>query len=202
MLELIHKVIQQLIMNKVQQLARKSSQQEESVRFSVSLMQSDNSRLEDCAEIKGMSKSAFCSELLTAALDDFEEALSNPDDSGNRFSPPSVEKYAKAFTEIESRLSNKHRSFLRAHYQSSQHTSTASELARAADYRNYNGYNLQSARVGRMLAEKLGISIPQRGNGTLFPSKVLVNWWKDTEDCWYCTLHPEVATALEIVGLT
>jgi predicted HTH domain antitoxin len=201
-LELIHKVIQQLIMNKVQQLARKSDQQEESIRFSVSLMQSDNSRLEDCAEIMGMSKSAFCSELLTAALDDFEEALSNPDDSCNGFLPPSADKYAKAFEAIKHKLSNRHRSFLKAHYQSAQHTSTASELAKAAEYQNYRGYNLQSARVGRMLAGQLGVSIPQRENGTLLPSGVLVKWWKDTEDFWYCTLHPEVATALEIVGLT
>jgi hypothetical protein len=189
-------------MNKVQQLARQSNQQEESVRFSVSLIQSDNSRLEDCADIKGLSKSAFCSELLTAALDDFEEALSDIDDSGSQFLPPSADRYAKAFEEIKSRLSNGHRSFLIAHYQSAQHTSTASKLARAADYKNYNGYLLQSAKVGRMLAVQLGIQIPQRGNGTLFPSKVLVKWWKDTEDCWYCTLHPEVATALEKVGLT
>jgi predicted HTH domain antitoxin len=201
-LELIHKVIQELIMNKIQQLARKSSQQEESIRFSVSLIQSDNARLEDCAEIKGMSKSAFCSELLTAALDVFEEALGNPDDSCNEFLPPSAEKYSKAFEIIKSRLTNRHRSFLKAHYQSAQHTSTASELAEAADYQSYKGYNLQSAKVGRMLAGQLGISIPQRHDGSPLPSGILVKWWKDTEDCWYCTLHPEVAIALEIVGLT
>lgn len=149
-----------------------------------------------------MSKSAFCSELLTAALDDFEEALSNHDDACNGFLPPIAEKYAKAFEAIKSRLSNRHRSFLKAHYQSAQHTSTASELAKAADYQSYKGYNLQSAKVGRMLAGQLGISIPQRDNGTLLPSGVLVKWWKDNEDCWFCTLHPEVATALEIVGLT
>jgi predicted HTH domain antitoxin len=200
-LELIHKVIQKLIMNKVQQLARKSNQQEESVRFSVSLIQSDNSRLEDCAEIMGMSKSAFCSELLTAALGDFEEALSKPDASCNGFLPPTAEKYAKAFEAIKGELSNGHRAFLKAHYQSPQHTSSASALAKAAGYQSYGGYNLQSANIGQMLAQYLEISLPQRPDGTLFPSAFLVKWRKE-EDCWYCTLHPEVATALEIVGLT
>jgi hypothetical protein len=188
-------------MNKIQQLARKSSQQEESIRFSVSLMQSDNSRLEDCAEIKGMSKSAFCSELLIAALDVFEEALSNPDDSCNEFKPPSAEKYVKAFEAIKSKLSNGHRAFLKAHYQSPQHTSTASKLAQAADYKDYRGYNTQSAKVGQMLAKHLGASLPQRPDGSVVPSAFLVKWEK-VEDCWYCSLYPEVAIALEIVGLT
>ena len=201
MLKLIHKVVQKKIMNKVQQLARKSTQQEESVRFSVSLIYSDNLRLEDCAEIKGMSKSAFCSELLTAALDDFEEALSNPDGSCNKFVPPSAEKYAKAFEAIKSKLSNGHRAFLKAHYQAPQQTSTASQLAQAADYKDYRGYNRQSAKVGQMLAQHLGASLPQRSDGSVVPSAFLVKW-EEAEDCWYCTLYPEVATALEIVGLT
>ena len=200
MLELIHKVIQELVMNKIQQLARKSSQQEESIRFSVSLMQSDHSRLENYAEIKGMSKSAFCSELLTAALGIFEEALNNPDDSCNGFLPPSAEKYAKAFEAIKSELSNGHRAFLKAHYEAPLHTSTAAKLAQAADYKDYRGYNAQSANIGQMLAQYLGISLPQRPDGTLFPSAFLVKWEK-TDNCWYCTLRPEVATALEIVGL-
>jgi hypothetical protein len=187
--------------DKIQELARKSSQQEESIRFSISLMKSDNSRLENYAKIKGMSKSAFCTELLTAALGIFEEEMNNPDDSCNGFLPPSAEKYAKAFEAIKGELSNGHRAFLKAHYQSPQHTSSASELAKAAGYKGYGGYNLQSQHIGRMLAHYLDISLPQRPDGTLFPSAFLVKWKKE-EDCWYCTLHSEVATALEIVGLT
>jgi hypothetical protein len=190
-----------MVVNKIQELARKSSQQEESIRFSISLMKSDNSRLEHYAEIKGMSKSAFCTELLTAALGIFEEEMNNPDDSCNGFLPPSAEKYAKAFEAIKGELSNGHRAFLKAHYQSPQHTSSASELAKAAGYKGYGGYNLQSQHIGQMLAQYLDISLPQRPDGTLFPSAFLVKWKKE-EDCWYCTLHPEVATALEIVGLT
>jgi hypothetical protein len=199
-LSLIHKVIQKLVMNKIQQLARKSIQQEESIRFSVSLMQSDRSRLEDYAEMKGMSKSAFCSELLTAALDIFEEALNNPDDSCNGFLPPNAAEYAKAFDAIKSELTDGHRAFLKAHYAAPLHTSTASELAQAADYKDYRGYNAQSANICRMLAQYLGVSLPQKQDGTLFPTAFLVKWEK-TDNCWYCTLRPEVVTALETVGL-
>jgi predicted HTH domain antitoxin len=194
-------MIHDLVMNKIRELARKSSQQEESIRFSVSLIKSDNSRLEKYAEIKGMSKSAFCSELLTAALDIFEEEMNNPDDFCNEFLPPSAEKYAKAFEAIKGELSNGHLAFLKAHYQAPQHTSSAAALAQAAGYQGYGGYNLQSGNVGQMLAQYLEISLPQRPDGTFFPSAFLVKWKKE-EDCWYCTLHPEVATALEIVGLT
>jgi hypothetical protein len=194
-------MIQKLVMNKIQELARKSSQPEESIRFSVSLMKSDNSRLEKYAEMKGMSKSAFCSELLTAALDVFEEALNNPDDSCNGFLPPSAEKYIKAFEAVKSELSYGHRAFLKAHYEAPLHTSTASKLAQAADYKDYRGYNAQSANIGQMLAQYLGVSLPQRPNGTLFPSAFLVKWEK-VDDCWYCTLRPEVVTALQTVGLT
>lgn len=189
-------------MNKIQKLARELPQSKESVRFSVSLIQSDNLKLEECAEIKGMSKSAFCSELLAAALDVFEEALNSPDDSSHEFSPPTADEYVKAFTAIKDNLSPAHRAILKAHYHSPKRTSTASELAEAANYQSYRGYNLQSARIGLMLAKHLDLaSIPTRIDDSPLASAVIVKW-KKSENSWYCTLHPEVATALEKVGLT
>jgi hypothetical protein len=187
-------------MNKIQKMARELPEAKELVRFSISLMQSDNSRLEECAEMKGKSKSAFCSELLIAALDVFEEAWTSPDGSSNDFCPPTADKYVQAFQAIDDQLSPGHRAFLKAHYQAPQHKSTASELALAAGYQNYRGYNIQSAKIGQLLAPHLDISIPKRLDGTSFPSAVLVQWEK-VENYWYCTLHPEVAKALKMVGL-
>jgi hypothetical protein len=187
-------------MNKIQKMARELPEAKELVRFSISLMQSDNSRLEECAEMMGKSKSAFCSELLIAALDEFEEALTTPDGSSNDFRPPTADKYAQAFQSINDKLNAKHRAFLKAHYQAPQKKSTASELAQAAGYQDYRGYNMQSAKVGQLLAQHLDIPMPKRLDGTQFPSAVLVQWEK-VENCWYCTLYPEVATAIKMVGL-
>jgi hypothetical protein len=187
-------------MNKIQKMARELPEGKELVRFSISLMQSYNSRLEECAEMMGKSKSAFCSELLIAALDEFEEALTSPDGSSNNFRPPTADKYVQAFKAIDNRLTIGQRAFLKAHYQAPEQKSTASALAQAAGYQNYRGYNMQSAKVGRMLEQHLSISTPKRLDGTSLPSAVLVQWEK-VENFWYCTLHPEVAKALKMVGL-
>jgi hypothetical protein len=187
-------------MNKVQRLALELPQTKELVRFSVGLLPSDHTRLEECAEIKGMSKSAFCSELIIAALGDFEEAWSSPHDSCDEFSIPTAESYTKAFKAIKDKLTSGHLAFLKAHCQAPQLTSTASELAKAASYQDYRGYNMQSARIGRMLAQHLDIPIPKRPDGSPLPSAVLVEW-KKSKNSWYCTLRPEVATALKAIGL-
>jgi hypothetical protein len=189
-----------MVMNKVQKLAHKQSPTAESIRFSVTLLQSDNSRLETFAEIKGQSKSAFCSELLAAALDDFESALTSPEQSMNNLNLPSTENYVTALQAIESELTDRHKAFLKAHYHAPKHRSTATELAAAAGYQDYRGYNIQSANVGQMLADRLGIPVPLRADGTIYPSAVLVEW-EETKDGWYATLHPQVAKAIEIAGL-
>jgi hypothetical protein len=188
-------------MNKVQRLALELPQTKEMVRFSVGLLPSDHTRLEECAEIKGMSKSAFCSELIIAALGDFEEAWSSPHDSCDEFSIPTAESYTKALKAIKDKLTPGHLAILKAHCQAPQLTSTASELAKAANYQDYRGYNMQSARIGRMLAQHLDIPIPKRPDGSPLPSAVLVEW-KKSKNSWYCTLRPEVATALQAVGLS
>jgi hypothetical protein len=187
-------------MNKVQRLALELPQTKELIRFSVGLLPSEHARLEECAEIKGMSKSAFCTELITAALSDFEEAWSSPHDSCDEFSVPTPESYTKAFTAIKDKLTPGHLAFLKAHCQAPQLTSTASELAKAANYQDYRGYNMQSAKIGRMVAQNLDIPLPQRPDGSLLPSAVLVEW-KKSENSWYCTLRSEVATALQSVSL-
>jgi hypothetical protein len=98
------------------------------------------------------------------------------------------------------KLTPGHLAFLKAHCQAPQLTSTASELAKAASYQDYRGYNMQSAKIGRMVAQHLDIPLPQRPDGSLLPSAVLVEW-KKSENSWYCTLRSEVATALQSVGL-
>ncbi len=199
MLNLIQILILYLVMNKVQKLAHKVLQrQEESVRFSITLTKTDNLRLEKLAEIIGRSKSAFCSELISAALDDFETVIDTPECETD-LPLPSAEKYAKAFSAIADKLTEGHRAMLKAHYHKHNQTSTTPELAKAAGYEHFGAVNLQYARLGEMLAEYLNWSLPQHSDGSPFPTAFIVKWHK--KDVWYCTLHPQVVEAMKTVGL-
>jgi predicted DNA-binding protein len=187
-------------MNKVQGLAQKVlQQQEESLRFSVTLTKTDNLRLERLAELMGRSKSAFCSDLIAAALDDMEEVFDTPDINTD-IDLPSSQEYVEAFNVIKEKLTEGHRAMLVAHYRAFDSTTTTSELARAAGYVHFGAVNLQYARLGKMLADYLNWSLPQHSDGSPFPTALLVEW--HFEDVWYCTLHPQVIEALKISGLT
>lgn len=200
MLILVHKLIQKLVMNKVQDLAYKVLQrQEESVRFSVSVTKTDNSRLEKLAELMRRSKSAFCSDLISAALDDMEEVIDTPD-ANIDIRLPASQEYIEAFNAIKEKLTEGHRAMLVAHYHAPDYTITTSELAKAANYEHFGAVNLQYARLGRMLADYLNYSVPKHLDGSPFPTAFLVEW--SFEDVWYCTLHAQVVEALERLGLT
>ncbi|MCG7602096.1 hypothetical protein MHM84_20350 [Halomonas sp. McH1-25] len=54
---------------------------------------------------------------------------------------------------------------LRAQYAAPAHTITATELARAVGYENYNAANLHYGTLGREVAKKLGYEPPKRSNG-------------------------------------
>jgi hypothetical protein len=180
-------------MNKIEQLAQSVLQsQEDSVRFSVTLNSTDNIRLEKMADLMGRSKSAFCSELIGAALDDMEEVMDRPEVKTDD-QLPLAQEYLDAFKAI--RLTERHRAMLLAHFQAPGCTTTVTELAKAAGYKYYGAVNLQYGRIGRMLAEHLGRSLPKHLDGSSFPTAFLVNW--KYEDTWYCTLHPQVIEALK-----
>lgn len=54
---------------------------------------------------------------------------------------------------------------LKAQYYSEQHTITATRLAEAADYANFNAANLHYGTLGHFLADAIGYHPPQRKNG-------------------------------------
>lgn len=204
-LELVHKLIHSLLMKKVQKLAHQVlERQTETVRFSVTLTETDNLRLENLAELMGRSKSAFCSDLIAAALDDIEEEIDIPEGMDARennlsLDLPSSKEYAEALNSIKIRLTNGHRAMLTAHYHAPKHTMTTPALAKAAGYENYGAVNLQYGRLGRMLADSLNWPLPKHRSGSPFPTAFLVKW--NLEDVWYCTLHPQIVEALELSGL-
>jgi hypothetical protein len=66
----------------------------------------------------------------------------------------------------KSRFRNtKYLDLLKAQYFSPNHTITATKLAQAVGYENYNAANLQYGSLGHELAEVLGYTPPERNNG-------------------------------------
>lgn len=186
-------------MNEVQKLAYKVLQQEEeSVRFSITLTKTNSLRLERLADLMGRSKSAFCSDLVSAALDDIEDVIDTPDTKTD-IHLPSSQEYVEAFNSIKEKLTEGHRAMLVAHYHASDYTTTTSELARAANYGHFGAVNLQYARLGKMLADYLKCPLPQHSDGSPFPTALLVKW--NFDNVWYCTLHSQVIEALQVSGL-
>jgi hypothetical protein len=201
-LDLIQILVLEMVKTKVQKLVYEMMQQnEEPVRFSITLSKTDNARLEELAEYTGCSKSALCSRLLSAALDDAEAMFDTPESDVNP-DLPSVDEYVAAFSAIQAKLTDGHRAMLSAHYHAPNYRTTATKLAEAAGYKSYGGANLQYARLGMTLAEYLSCPLPRHLDGAPFPTALLVEWTQNPKEEWYCTLHPQVVKALEIVGLT
>lgn len=201
-LDLVQNLVLKMVKNKVQNLVYKMMQQnEEPVRFSITLSKTDNARLEKFASHAGRSKSALCGDLISAALDDIEEMFDTPESDINP-ELPSVEEYVAAFSAMQEKLTDGHRAMLSAHYHAPHYRTTATKLAEAAGYKGYGGANLQYARLGAVLADYLGCSLPRHSDGSLFPTALIVEWTPEPKEEWHCTLHPQVIKALETVGLT
>jgi hypothetical protein len=117
--------------------------------------------------------------------------------------PASVTEYVQAFQAIERRLSEGHRAMLKAHFSAPERTLTASQLAEAAGYRGYKAANLQYGNVGRWLYEEILCLLPERADGSKIYTCALADGaeLEAPEDQWRWVLRPEVAAALEHVGL-
>ncbi|MFK5925777.1 MAG: hypothetical protein QM483_04010 [Desulfuromusa sp.] len=96
---------------------------------------------------------------------------------------------------------SKYLDLIKAQHSSEKHTITATNLAKAAGYKNYNAANLQYGTMAKIVAGHLGYMPPKRANG---------------DHMWWCTLsdgnmasdetmdghfefvmHPELVEALE-----
>lgn len=117
-----------------------------------------------------------------------------------------VDDYRQAFEAIAPHLTDGHRAMLNAHYNAAHRTITASQLAEAACYENYQGANLQYANLGQKVAECLNYEPPEHeSNGKPFWSFVLADgYWQQTQENiqqnWYWVMHPQVIAALPLTS--
>jgi len=78
------------------------------------------------------------------------------------------EQYKDALLEIRDKgklRTTKYLEMLRAQYASPRHTITATKIAEAVGYENYNAANLQYGTLGHQIADVLGYAPPKRTNG-------------------------------------
>jgi hypothetical protein len=116
---------------------------------------------------------------------------------------PTVQAYVDALRSILPSLSDKHLKMLRAHSSAPDRSLTATQLAKAAGYANYNAVNLQYGLVGKLLWEELPTVLPTTPDCTpIFTFAIAEAGNRDApEDQWVWQLRAEVAAAVKELGL-
>lgn len=112
-----------------------------------------------------------------AHLDEIDAIeLSQRDEEG----APSAEKYIEAFLQVS--LTDGHVAMLKAHLHAPNHLISATKLAEAAGYENYNAANLQYGLVGEKVANEIGFDPPKRSDGSsIWTCAIARSPDKDTE---------------------
>jgi hypothetical protein len=120
-----------------------------------------------------------------------------------RTAPPSGDEYLVAFKKMLGSLRDGHYAMLKAHYLAPDQTITATKLAAAAGYRNYSAANLHYGNVGKALYEELPVELRTRDDGSLIYTSALATAGEttDSDEHWAWKLRPEVAYAIERLGL-
>ena len=92
---------------------------------------------------------------------------------------------------------------LKAHYHAQSQTLTPKELADAAGYKDLGAVNLHYGAVGKALYEYAPIQLHKNNDGEPIYTCYLADPERVSEDknLWRWKLRPEVAKAIEILGL-
>ncbi|HXF08431.1 MAG TPA: HNH endonuclease [Candidatus Acidoferrales bacterium] len=110
--------------------------------------------------------------------------------------PFTVEQYRQAFSKLN--LSDTQMKLLTAHYLMPERTTTARSLANAMGWTSYRSANSHYGGLGTALIETIGEPWPKNPEHTV-SVYALSKIWHDRE--WRWQMWPEVAEALEYVGL-
>lgn len=114
---------------------------------------------------------------------------------------PTVEAYMIALASVIKSSPENHLKMLCAHYGARNYRITATELAQAADYNNYNAANLQYGKFAKQLCAKLSFEPPIGNSGDPTPTYVLATASKLSNKEWEWTLRPEVIQAIAELNL-
>jgi hypothetical protein len=103
---------------------------------------------------------------------------------------PSSETYKQAFLKLRNSISEKQMQMLRAHYRATNHSITATDLAKAAGYKSFQTANLQYGKLGRKLRDVMEYTAEGQASYVL-ASFLPPNAEGNTE--WLLIMHAEVA---------
>ncbi len=116
----------------------------------------------------------------------------------------SKEEFIKALLKVRDNGKIRNTKFLdmlRAQYSAENHAITATRLAEAAGYENYNAANLQYGTLGHEIADALNYQPPKRKNGepmwfwTISSGKDVSE--KNIDGHYEFVMRPELVAALE-----
>lgn len=107
---------------------------------------------------------------------------------------PSVKDYVSAFRKIEAEMKPNQCKMLKEHYKSDCHITTATDLAIALKYKNFNAANMQYGKLGSMVSNALGLG--HLGVITL----VLMVPPSAANSEWLWVMRDNVVEALEKLG--
>lgn len=135
--------------------------------------------------------------------------MSHVDESINQIAeqretaPPNGYEYVRAFQKFIDTLSPGYCAMLKAHFHADNQEITATELADAAGYENFNAANLHYGLLGQRLNEHLPIKLPHGSDGKPIATYALATApdQKGDQEHWVWKLRPGVAYAIEQLGL-
>ena len=111
---------------------------------------------------------------------------------------PSVANYVSAFRAIEARVTDKQRELLRVHHDAPARVISATRLAEAVGFQNYNAVNLQYGLLAQEILRELNIDV-----GGFVALGILVDFVDPgfaANDHFLWVLRPNVVQALEDLG--
>ncbi len=111
---------------------------------------------------------------------------------------PSVADYAAAFQAIEAGITPKQRELLLLHHRAQARVTSATRLAEAVGFENYNAVNLQYGLLARQVADQLGIDLNESVVAGVLVDFVDPGFAANEHFLW--VLRPDVAQALEDLG--
>ena len=111
---------------------------------------------------------------------------------------PIVSRYGDALRAMARHMAPKHRMMLLHHFASPAHRTTASQLARAVDYKDWNSVNLQYGTFAKHLADQMGWIVPAGS-----PALYAICWFEmppGARQHWRLVMHHELADAIKALG--
>ena len=112
----------------------------------------------------------------------------------------SVEEYVNGLLGISGQMNSKHYEMLKSQYFAPNRTVSAPQLAKLVGYSNFYPVNLHYGKLGRMLFEQIEVST-NRSKNLEFDWFFVLSSGSSSSKGYLWTMHPELAIALEEIGL-